>query len=65
MSKCPVDPHTFWCERHQTYHIGRIYDLSQDETELGEKYRRLWDRQKGIGGQADADKKRKRCGCKK
>lgn len=42
---CPVDPVTFWCERHQTKHEGRLYELSQADTAQGEKYRQLWDRQ--------------------
>jgi hypothetical protein len=43
--KCPVDPDTFWCKRHQTTHIGRMYDLSQDESDVGERFRVRWDRE--------------------
>lgn len=50
--KCEVDPKTLWCARHQTFHVGRLYDLSQDESELGERYRTLWDRQRRLYGAA-------------
>jgi ADP-heptose:LPS heptosyltransferase len=42
--KCNVDEN-FWCERHQVHHRGKLFELSQDETALGDKYRAMWDAQ--------------------
>lgn len=41
---CRVDD-TGWCERHDCKHVGRLLELALDSSELGEKYRLLWDSQ--------------------
>lgn len=39
---CKLDDNDY-CQRHKTYHRGRLKELSQDPSERGDKYRRLWD----------------------
>lgn len=47
MGKCILNE-SLWCETHQMFHVGRNYELSQDETELGEKYRAYWTRKRAL-----------------
>lgn len=61
--KCPIDENLF-CSRHKTHHKGRLYELSQMENEIGEKYRQLWDRQLNIT-QATITKNSGGCNCGK
>jgi len=51
---CPLDEHDF-CARHQRPHLLREKALSQMDNRLGRRYRRLWDRWAGIGGDQVAD----------
>lgn len=61
--KCQVDENK-WCERHQTRHVGRLYELSQMENELGEKYRKSWDDEL-TNNPPKPQQPKKPCNCKK
>lgn len=37
-----------WCERHQIYHNGHYAGYAVDPGEKGQRFRKLWDEQKGI-----------------
>lgn len=41
---CPVNE-SGYCVRHRTVHVGALLEWSQSDTEMGRKYRDLWDRQ--------------------
>jgi hypothetical protein len=42
-----VDEHG-WCPRHQIRHVGRLLELALEDSERGERYRRLWDGQPAL-----------------
>lgn len=41
MTKCPCDK-PGWCEEYGLELVGRLWELCNMQTELGERYRRLW-----------------------
>lgn len=67
MATCPLDDNGY-CPRHKTRHQGKALEFALADSELGEKYRRLWDRQLGLETprkEVAADAPKKSCRCRK
>lgn len=46
--KCSC-PHEGYCERHKMNKTGKLYEICQRDDDVGERFRRAWDRQTGYG----------------